>query len=136
MIVDSSAIISILKKESGFERLVRALVDGRGHLMSTTNYLECSQVIDSNRDPVLSRELAILLHRLNITVVPFTRSQADIARKAFNECGKGMNPRSRLNHCDCVAYALAKETSEPLLLVGNDFIHTDIIPALDPPIEV
>jgi ribonuclease VapC len=35
-----------------------------------------------------------------------------------------------LNYGDCFAYALAKETGEPLLFKGADFAQTDIEPAL------
>lgn len=72
--------------------------------------------------------------RLHVTVVPLTVAQAEIARAAFRTYGKGINSKSKLNHCDCIAYALAKETGEPLLFVGNDFIHTDILSALEPPV--
>jgi hypothetical protein len=33
----------------------------------------------------------------------------------------------QLNFGDCVAYALAKATGEPLLFKGDDFIHTDSV---------
>ena len=32
----------------------------------------------------------------------------------------------RLNFGDCFAYALAKALDEPLLFIGQDFIHTDV----------
>jgi len=38
--------------------------------------------------------------------------------------------KAKPNFGDCFAYALARERNEPLLFVGNDFIHTDITPAL------
>jgi ribonuclease VapC len=33
---------------------------------------------------------------------------------------------------DCFSYALAKSLGEPLLFKGNDFSHTDVVPALAP----
>ncbi|MDP3899007.1 MAG: type II toxin-antitoxin system VapC family toxin, partial [Mesorhizobium sp.] len=40
--------------------------------------------------------------------------------------------RARLNMGDCFSYALAKSRNLPLLFKGDDFIHTDIEPALKP----
>jgi hypothetical protein len=40
---------------------------------------------------------------------------------------KAINPDSRLNLCDCAAYALAKSLNVPLLFKGHDFSHTDVL---------
>jgi ribonuclease VapC len=54
-----------------------------------------------------------------------------IARDAHRRFGRGTGHPARLNFGDCFAYALAKEFNEPLLFIGQDFIHTDIRQALD-----
>ena len=54
----------------------------------------------------------------------------DAAQTAFAAYGKGRGSRARLNYGDCMSYALAKVTGEPLLFKGDDFTHTDITPAL------
>ena len=64
--------------------------------------------------------------KLGVVVAPFTARHADIARKAFRSYGRGRHPAA-LNLGDCFAYALAKDTAEPLLAKGNDFAHTDIV---------
>ncbi len=51
--------------------------------------------------------------------------QAQIARRAFVQYGKGHHP-ARLNLGDCFAYALAKVLNEPLLCKGGDFVQMDI----------
>ncbi len=51
---------------------------------------------------------------------------AAFAVLAFQRYGKGVDPKARLNFCDCAAYALAKDVNAPLLFKGNDFIHTDV----------
>ena len=56
--------------------------------------------------------------------------QARVARVAYRTYGKGSGHPARLNFGDCFAYALAADTGEPLLFVGDDFTHTDIRPAL------
>jgi len=64
-------------------------------------------------------------------VEPVTLSQARIARDAYRDYGKGSGHKASLNFGACFAYALAKETGEPLLFKGDDFSSTDIASALD-----
>ena len=52
--------------------------------------------------------------------------QARIAREAFRDFGRGSGHPAGLNLGDCFAYALAKDTGEPLLYKGDDFVHTDV----------
>jgi ribonuclease VapC len=59
-----------------------------------------------------------------------TRGQARIAREAYRDFGKGSGHKAGLNFGDCFAYALAKSAGEPLLFKGDDFVHTDVTPAL------
>ena len=47
------------------------------------------------------------------------------ARRGFMKFGKGIHPAG-LNFGDCFAYALARDTGEPLLFKGDDFAKTDI----------
>jgi ribonuclease VapC len=54
---------------------------------------------------------------------------ARLAADAFARFGKGRH-RAGLNYGDCFAYALAKARRAPLLFKGDDFVHTDIEPAL------
>lgn len=64
-----------------------------------------------------------------IDVVSFDRDQAEFARMAFRRFGKGRH-RAGLNLGDCFSYALAKSLATPLLYKGEDFIHTDLAPAI------
>ena len=96
--------------------------------MSAVSYVEASVVVDSNRNPILSRRLDDLLHEVQIAVEPVTLNQARIAREAYRDFGKGRH-RAGLDFGDCFAYALAKDKGERLLFKGKDFSHTDIEPA-------
>lgn len=93
--------------------------------MSAVSYVEAGVVVDSNRNPVLSRRLDELLRDVQIGVEPVTLNQARIAREAYRDFGKGRH-RAGLNFGDCFAYALAKDKGEVLLFKGDDFCHTDI----------
>jgi ribonuclease VapC len=101
--------------------------------MSAASHLEAAIVIDSARDPVASRRFEQFIAEAGIVVVHVTLSQASIARDAYRDFGKGSGHKASLNFGDCFAYALAKETGEPLLFKGDDFSSTDVAAALDGP---
>jgi ribonuclease VapC len=94
--------------------------------MSAANYLEAAIVVDANRNPLLSRRLDDLIAQTEIQAEPVTLEQAEIARAAYRDFGRGSGHPAGLNFGDCFAYALAKSTREPLLFKGDDFSHTDV----------
>jgi ribonuclease VapC len=126
VIVDSSAIIAILKKEPEALEFVALLQSARSARLSAATYLESAIVVDSVRNAVASAGLDALVQRMNITIEPVTPAQARIAREAYRDFGKGSGHAARLNFGDCLAYALAKDKSEPLLFKGTDFAQTDV----------
>ncbi len=127
MIVDTSAIIAILRDEPDSVAIGAALERPEVRRMSAVSYVEAAVVVDGNRNPVLSRRFDDLLRDVQIAVEPVTLEQARIAREAYRDFGKGRHPAG-LNFGDCFSYALAKVTGEPLLFKGNDFLHTDVEP--------
>ena len=127
MIVDTSVVIAILKGERDADVLGDVLARAQVCRMSAVSYVEAGVVVDSNRNPVLSRRLDDLLRAVEIDIEPVTLHQARIAREAYRDFGKGRH-RAGLNFGDCFAYALAKEKGEKLLFKGDDFRHTDIEP--------
>ena len=128
MIVDSSALVAILRREPEHAALEKILDDADSVHISAASYLELSNVIDSRRDPVMSREVDDFLDRFSIEIEPVTVEQAKIARQAYRDYGKGSGHRANLNFGDCFSYALAREKREPLLFKGDDFGHTDLRP--------
>jgi ribonuclease VapC len=130
MIIDTSALIAILRDEPEAEACARAIEDADRRRLSAANFVEAAVVIDASRDPIASRRFDDLLREAGIAIEPVTETQARIAREAFRDFGKGSGHRARLNFGDCFAYALARASNEPLLFKGEDFSHTDIISAL------
>ena len=129
MIVDSSAIIAIIFGEPDADQLLQALMGGEPR-MSAATYFETGMVIDRKaEDDFPAKAFDRLLGLARIEVVAVTRDHADRARRAYARFGKG-NHEARLNFGDCFAYALAKETGEPLLFKGEDFSRTDIVSAV------
>ncbi len=126
MIVDTSAIIAILREEPDAGRYISALATTRQPRVSAATYLEAAIVVDANRDPVLSGRFDDLVTEAELLIEPVTEHQAQLARRAYRDFGKGSGHPAGLNFGDCFAYALARTTGEALLFKGDDFSHTDV----------
>lgn len=132
MIIDTSAIIAILRAEPDAPVFARAIAAADTRAMSAANFFEAAIVIDGSRDPIASRRFDDFIRTAKIAIIPVTESQVRTARAAYRDFGKGNGHPAALNFGDCFAYALAKESQEPLLFKGEDFVHTDIQSALNP----
>ena len=121
--------MSALIGEKDAEELIQIIADSQNPCISAANYLESGVVLDSRKDPVLSRSLDEFLQVAGVEIVPVTVEQARIARDAYRDFGKGSGHLAQLNFGDCFSYALAKANTEPLLYVGLDFSHTDVAAA-------
>ena len=60
---------------------------------------------------------------------PITDKEPHTALAAFSRYGKGRGHPAQFNLGDCFAYAMAKNAQATLLLKGEDFDKTDILPA-------
>lgn len=125
MILDSSAIIAILRAEPEAQGFARAVISAEARRVSAVSYVESAAVIDSGKNAVASRRFDEFFRVSRIAVEAMTPRQAEIARQAYRDFGKGRH-KAGLNLGDCFAYALAKEMDEPLLFKGTDFKHTDV----------
>jgi ribonuclease VapC len=130
MIVDTSALIAILRDEPEARSCAEAIAAAAGCRLSAASFVEAAAAIDGSRDPIASRRFDELVRAARIVIEPVTEAQARIARAAYRDFGKGSGHRAQLSFGDCFAYALAKATGEPLLFKGNDFAHTDLKSAL------
>ena len=130
MIVDTSAIVAIVRREPGWEVLSEALKSDPAPRMSAATLVELYAVVDSRTSPGNERRLDTLLAAYGIVIEPFTPDQAKLARAAYRDFGRGSGHPAKLNMGDCFAYALAAERRDTLLFVGDDFGHTDLVSAL------
>lgn len=130
MIVDTSAVVAVLRDEPDAALYREALVSAPVARMSAATLVEAGAVVDSLHDPVLSRRLDDLLDLVGVVIEPFTPDQASVARAAYRDFGRGSGHPARLNMGDCFSYALARVTGEPLLFKGRDFSETDVGSAL------
>lgn len=130
MIVDSSAIVAVLKQEPEAASFAALMADDPRVRISAANYVEAGVVIDRS-GPVASRGLDQFIDDAQISIEPVSARQAEVARQAYRDFGKGSGHPAGLNFGDCFAYALAFESGEPLLYKGDDFAHTGIAAARD-----
>jgi ribonuclease VapC len=129
VIIDSSAVLAIVLREPDGRQYLRAVLSAMPRRMSVSNWLEATMVVDRRGNALAVDRLEDFMHGAEIEVMPVSVSQGALARRAWRTYGRGIHP-ARLNFGDCFAYALAKETCEPLLFKGNDFAQTDVEPAL------
>jgi len=125
MILDSSAVVAILRAEPEAPQFARATISASVRRVSAVSYVEAAIVIDRGGDAIASHRFDDFFRVSRIAVEPVTVKQAEIARQAYRDFGKGRH-KAGLNFGDCFAYALAKEMDEPLLFKGDDFRHTDV----------
>lgn len=130
MIVDTSALIAILRQEDEAEMFSEALAKAGKISVSAATWFEAAIVADRFRDPTIRRRFDTLCSEMKLIVVPLDEAQARTARAAYRDFGKGSRHKAQLNFGDCFAYALAKTMNESLLFKGTDFSQTDVQPAL------
>ena len=126
IVVDSSALIAILRREPEADAFLRIIAEADGCLLSTVSLLEASLVLARRQGDARSwTELDALVAQAGMEVVPQDAALTRVARVAFLRYGKGRH-HAGLNLGDCAAYALASSRNLPLLSKGNDFPHTDL----------
>ncbi len=125
MVIDTSALIAILLGEPDAEAFAVAIANDSKRLISAFSAVEVSIVIEAKKGDAGGRELDLLLHRSQIEIVAMDSEQAELARIAWRNFGKGRHPAG-LNIGDCCSYALSKFSGEPLLFKGDDFSKTDL----------
>jgi ribonuclease VapC len=127
--LDTSALVAVaLDEDDGL--LFGQLLKSRKCIVGAPTLLETFMVLSGKtgfQPDVFWRDIDRLS---NISTIPFDSRCLAAARMAFDRFGRGRNPRSALNYGDCMAYAVAKVHGAPLLFKGQDFLATDIEPAI------
>ena len=129
MVVDTSALLAILRDEPEGPSFAQALEAAADCVLSAASFVEASMVIEARYGPDGLRDLDRLIAKANIEIVAADADQAMIARRAFSRFGKGRHAAG-LNFGDCFAYALAEARGSTLLFKGDGFRRTDIPAAL------
>ena len=122
-------VLAILNSEPERDRFLDVLANDERVMVSAVTLYETMLIAGVRRGPDNLADLAQMLETAEVEIVPFDADQAEAAQAAYMHYGKGLHPTARLNLCDCVAYALAKNLGVPLLFKGDDFTATDIAAA-------
>jgi ribonuclease VapC len=126
MIIDSSAILAVIGKEPGYERIVRELAASPVTRIGAPTRLETGIVLTARFGPRGKTALARFLQENSIETMAFDEAHASVALDAYSRFGKGKHPAA-LNFGDCCTYAVASVAGERLLCMGHDFVKTDLL---------
>ena len=130
IVIDTSALVAILNNEPERDDMVAAIAADEARTISAVSLLETLMVMRGRYGEPGRDALDALLGAMDADIAPFDEAQARSAFAAFSVYGKGIHPTARLNLCDCVAYALARQLNAPLLFKGDDFRATDVVSVL------
>ena len=129
MVLDSSAVLSMLMGDAQAPALMVALVQAERPRISVANWLEVAMLIEARGGRLASLRFDEFVRVAGIELVPVDAAQAEAARTAWRHFGLHKHS-ARLEAGECYAYSLAKRTGEALLFAGGGLARTDIEPAL------
>lgn len=126
MIIDTSALIAIVRMEPGYEILLEAALSETG-LIPSPVLVEFGRVTSlagnhpsADADMILATLLGERSH-----IEPFGEEDARLAAAANAQWGSGNGRGGPLNLLDLMVYAVARRTDRPILCTRRDFAVTD-----------
>jgi ribonuclease VapC len=128
IVLDTSVFVSIFKKESQSAGLERTLWKAKDVFVPAVCLIELALL--SRVSETMFSWAKQLVNDAGYRLVDLSLAEAQIAATAAQIYGKGSGHRAKLNFGDCLVYAAAKHRDMPLLFVGDDFGHTDLVRAL------
>ena len=125
MILDTSALVAVMLREPGAERVMHQMAQSQGSLgIGAASLVEAGIVLSARLGEDARGRIARVLDEVGIVVLSLNESHYAVAVDAWLRFGKGRHAAS-LNFGDCLSYATAVIAGEPLLCVGDDFARTD-----------
>ena len=131
-VVDTSAFVAILNNEQDALCFMKMLNDAISLVVSAATLHEAFCVVRRSDIRDGPKRLQRMIELTELEIAPFDDIQLEVSRTAYSLYGRGTGHPANLNMGDCFSYALAKSRKLPLLFKGEDFIHTDVRPALKP----
>ncbi len=125
MILDSSAIIAVIRREPTAMAILPILAQAERVAVGAPTLVETGIVLVARLGPAGRTLLVRFCDELAIEVIPFTAEHWPLALNAFQRYGKGRH-KAALNFGDCLTYAVAHHAARPLVCVGDDFAQTDL----------
>jgi len=130
IVVDTSALLSILQEEPDASIYAKAIAEADPPLISAASLAEAGIVMLNRHGRKGLGKVHRLIEEAGFRVESVTAEHARHAVEAYAAYGKGRKSKAGLNYGDCFSYALAKATGLPLLFKGSDFQETDLRAAL------
>ncbi|MGX7707143.1 type II toxin-antitoxin system VapC family toxin [Methylobacterium sp. Gmos1] len=133
MFIDTSAFVAIFCKEPEAGIFARCIERASRRCTSPMVRLETCMVLASRLDRDLvdvQADFDEFLTEAGIVVIAISDNVGRIAVEAFQRYGKGRGHPAQLNLADCLSYACAHASLDPILFKGRDFGHTDLQSAL------
>jgi ribonuclease VapC len=125
MIIDTSALIAMIFREPGYEELIEKISEAEFLGVGTPTLAEVGIVLTARLGTGAETILSRLAQELDWVEIPFGDDHWREAIEAYERFGRGRHT-AKLNFGDCLSYATAKLSDQPLLFVGKDFIETDL----------
>ena len=129
MVADTSAIMAIIMDEIEGPTFHNAMRNDGEVLVSTASAVEL-MIVAMGRGNDIYQAAIQFLERPFVRLIPLDQAQVWAATDAYERYGKGRGHPAGLNFGDTFAYALATVRHLPLLFKGDDFVRTDIAPAM------
>jgi ribonuclease VapC len=125
VILDSSAIVAVVLREPEFDRLLDQVGTASIVAIGAPTLAETGIVLRARLGTEVRGLLARLLQEWQAVVVPFGQDHWQEALDAYSRFGRGRH-KAALNFGDCLSYAVARVSGQPLLCTGRDFAKTDL----------
>jgi ribonuclease VapC len=130
LILDSSAIVAVLRRELESESLEAVMDTADVLAIGAPTLFETTMVVVGRfGENVGQAVVGKFCEDWEVEVLSFDSRHCRAAASAFARYGKGHHP-AKLNYGDCMTYATARVAGMPLLFIGKDFAKTDIPAAL------
>jgi ribonuclease VapC len=129
VVLDTSVIVAIFKREPGFEVLEDKISEAPAIRIGAPTVFEAAIVLSRLQASDQTRTLETFLEAIDAEIIPFTEAHYKVAAQAYLRFGRGFHSQAKLNFGDCLSYATATLAGDTLLFVGSDFAFTDLTPA-------
>jgi len=121
-------MVALVMAERPARAVFDALVQAPTRAVGAPTLVETAMVLAGRRAAAslgARSDLALVMSRFEVAVLPFTQDHWLTAWAAFLRYGKGRHPAG-LNFGDCLTYAVARLSGLSLLCIGDDFAQTDL----------
>jgi len=125
MVVDTSALIALMRNEANFQAISKCIAEAPRLLIAAVSVLETRMVL--TRWPLLAKKLDRFLELAGARTIAADEAICLEAFAVFAKYGKGRHSAG-LNICDCISLATATAYGEPLLFVGDNFVKAGLRP--------